>query len=1159
MREQLKDIANLLLDQGGSIATTGTGTAYVLSLPSTPSAYDDNMAFLAKIHTAVTGAATININGLGVKPFKKLVNGAAVDFAIGDIPAGHRASCIYSSADSAVLMLNAAVTFGVQFVDSIDDMRALPSPSPGTVIFVGPNAEQFVVVDDPALATDGGTVFIPNSELSAVFSEAIPTTYFLGATGSNCTMEYDLAHTGIDFESVELVVSDPNVLFPTGEVINIWHLHGHVYNPGFVERADPTSAGYSPQLPNIDTGRGKFRDSMGIWTHDYGGAHPPLRTGGALLRYKYAVSGLRFKRVINGSVFQLRWWPVISVDEETPGVQTDNSGKICWCANAAALANAEAVLIDKMYHYNRVVEWPNGVEMRGYGPGVSGFRVVDNGQYKEILRTTSSDGGASDWATVGQTTDPLLKPSTRQWTYDSFFYSQATAFLPATGSVRTRVSGIEWDGNVENNMEIFTQRENKYAWKWANSSSQLFNTVSSSPMTMSNAGNRIIPPGHIWEIHNVKMHGYGHLILGNHNSTAIGTGTLELGNCTVNHWMYLVDGVFETIRCFGYVMGDALRCRLMVAKTIEIRAAPHPEAIFALSSLPVGEQTYVVRAQQYINLNEGAQTDDESHGAVYPSLTKTRLDIGDLFIDLTGLDDWPTAYAYEGSILCWIGADNVHIKAGKIRTGSKQPTQQTFMNTNTGSQSFGPFRNQVYENILIQYGNRAGFSLQSAGVSGDNGVSQLTYRNITVEPMAATHMTNDPSPSGIVIPLGSWRFAEYVPPEPTPPAYSIYDGRIFEFSATTAATLSGDWIDITPPDDGAPTYRVWFSYNGSPATVAGSNLVPVALVTADTPATTAAKFSAAIAGTNPVPGVMAAYVTAATFNTQSVVGSWSSYRGGTKNGFIATNITNATGVTTVLRSYRRNFNPAYISFERYIAPDPISIFLMTIVEVGPNKDITFSFKECVLGAWQFSNITLNTAGAFTAGGVAPVDLAKDQLHFMFTDTVFDMRDTGNNSWSNMDLTLYCGKFRGCRIRTPRVSTGITNMGPGYEQLVSEQGDVVTVPTTAGNTWIDIQTNLFWVPKPGGIRLYPVDAAAAVIWNTNMPSVEWRKSARPVGAAITVGTGAGGTSVALGGGGAYYQGPVAANEDRRAPVLRLNFASALAGGSIQIGWAAAVSS
>ena len=111
LRSGYADLANLLLDTGGGVTTTGSANAYLLNLPSAPSAYADNLLFVCKFHAAVTGPATININGLGIKDIKKLQEGIPAALVQGDVPAGHRAVCVYSSADNAVLMLLSAPTF----------------------------------------------------------------------------------------------------------------------------------------------------------------------------------------------------------------------------------------------------------------------------------------------------------------------------------------------------------------------------------------------------------------------------------------------------------------------------------------------------------------------------------------------------------------------------------------------------------------------------------------------------------------------------------------------------------------------------------------------------------------------------------------------------------------------------------------------------------------------------------------------------------------------------------------------------------------------------------------------------------------------------------------------------------------------------------------
>jgi hypothetical protein len=123
MRAQLADVAKLLLDQGGEIVTTGSAGAYAVALSTAPSSYANNLLFVCKLNHDAPGPSTMNINGLGAKDFKQLVEGVASPLTVGDGPAGHRAMCVYSTADNAVLMLNPAGV-GVLYEENGEDLSA---------------------------------------------------------------------------------------------------------------------------------------------------------------------------------------------------------------------------------------------------------------------------------------------------------------------------------------------------------------------------------------------------------------------------------------------------------------------------------------------------------------------------------------------------------------------------------------------------------------------------------------------------------------------------------------------------------------------------------------------------------------------------------------------------------------------------------------------------------------------------------------------------------------------------------------------------------------------------------------------------------------------------------------------------------------------------
>src|SRR4029453_14555524 len=58
--------------------TTGSTTAYALTLNAAIPGYVDGMCFLLRIHVANTGDATLNVNGRGATPMRKWSSGAAV-------------------------------------------------------------------------------------------------------------------------------------------------------------------------------------------------------------------------------------------------------------------------------------------------------------------------------------------------------------------------------------------------------------------------------------------------------------------------------------------------------------------------------------------------------------------------------------------------------------------------------------------------------------------------------------------------------------------------------------------------------------------------------------------------------------------------------------------------------------------------------------------------------------------------------------------------------------------------------------------------------------------------------------------------------------------------------------------------------------------------
>ncbi len=80
----------------------GTSNAFDVTAASQPGIYVDAFTVAFRAHQDVTGPCTININGMGSKPFRPAV---AREFRAGDIKAGAPIACFYNGATDEVLAL----------------------------------------------------------------------------------------------------------------------------------------------------------------------------------------------------------------------------------------------------------------------------------------------------------------------------------------------------------------------------------------------------------------------------------------------------------------------------------------------------------------------------------------------------------------------------------------------------------------------------------------------------------------------------------------------------------------------------------------------------------------------------------------------------------------------------------------------------------------------------------------------------------------------------------------------------------------------------------------------------------------------------------------------------------------------------------------------
>lgn len=87
---------NGIVQVAGGYAASATGNdSYVITVTPTPGSYTAGDVFYFKADVANTGAATLNVNGLGVKTLKKWVGSTLSDLEDGDIQAGQMVQVQY--------------------------------------------------------------------------------------------------------------------------------------------------------------------------------------------------------------------------------------------------------------------------------------------------------------------------------------------------------------------------------------------------------------------------------------------------------------------------------------------------------------------------------------------------------------------------------------------------------------------------------------------------------------------------------------------------------------------------------------------------------------------------------------------------------------------------------------------------------------------------------------------------------------------------------------------------------------------------------------------------------------------------------------------------------------------------------------------------------
>jgi hypothetical protein len=122
------------LDQDGHGALpyatdTGTANAYVVNLNPALTQYVNGMPIFFKATNASTGASTINVNGLGIKPIKKNIT---LNLVTGDIQVGQIIMVLYDGANFQLI--------GGLDAHTVDGYHASATPTANTIAVSGSNS-----------------------------------------------------------------------------------------------------------------------------------------------------------------------------------------------------------------------------------------------------------------------------------------------------------------------------------------------------------------------------------------------------------------------------------------------------------------------------------------------------------------------------------------------------------------------------------------------------------------------------------------------------------------------------------------------------------------------------------------------------------------------------------------------------------------------------------------------------------------------------------------------------------------------------------------------------------------------------------------------------------------------------------------------------------
>lgn len=253
MREMMAALAKWFQDSNGTLTAAGGTTAFTLTTNSSHAALSDIPLLVFRMNAANTGTVTLNVDGLGAKPWRK--SAALEDYASGELASGQIVVVAYNSGNDDFFTIG-PVTDGF-FAAGVDMVFYEASAPTGWTAVAQNNKALRVVSAGGTGGTAGGTTAFTSVFTSRTIAQAnLPS--------------YNLSHTltlpnHIHSDTFAL----PNHVHSAGSyAADSDGAHTH----GYTDRGDSTAsvAGGGNSVAN---------DTDGSYTTDSGGAHTHTISG----------------------------------------------------------------------------------------------------------------------------------------------------------------------------------------------------------------------------------------------------------------------------------------------------------------------------------------------------------------------------------------------------------------------------------------------------------------------------------------------------------------------------------------------------------------------------------------------------------------------------------------------------------------------------------------------------------------------------------------------------------------------------------------------------------------------------------------------------------------------------------------------------------------